>query len=143
MIHGNLKWLVWKEYRQHRLIVLGMLFLFGPSVLGFPDRGLRRVARRVATGSAYVPGGIRLASRFSAPAHLLSFYVSQIALLLIGGNTDRQRAYRPVGGVPVQPADFTAEEPGRQSPTGAADVRRDLAAECRCVLGHGVRVFAL
>ena len=142
MIHGNLKWLVWKEYRQHRLIVLGMLFLLVLPYLVFP----------IVAYVAWLVAWLRDRPTYQGASDWLLVFLRRQPTQLLRlpdcpapdrRQRDRQRAYRPVGGVPVQPADFTAEEPGRQSPTGAADVRRDLAAECRCVLGHGVRIFAL
>jgi ABC-type transport system involved in multi-copper enzyme maturation permease subunit len=79
MKHGNnMKWLLWKEYRQNRLIVYVMLFLLViPYVIGL---------------SILWKWGIR--SRFEGPQWkvclaVTAFYslgISQLAMALIGGN---------------------------------------------------------
>ena len=81
MKHGNLTWLVWKEYRQHRLIVLGMLFLLALPYVVFP------IMACVVWLRHWEPyQGLSDWLHLFHGASQFSFWVSQIALLVIGGN---------------------------------------------------------
>ena len=76
MRHGNMKWLVWKEYRQNRLIVLATLFLLAAPyvILSWVFWKWGGPSRTAGWQECLLMGG------------LLSLYVSQLVMPMIGGN---------------------------------------------------------
>ena len=81
MKHGNMNWLVWKEYRQNRLTVWAMLFFLALPYLLCLILACVAWARgwEKDQGSPYWLTGLHAAS-------YLSIYIPQFALALIGGN---------------------------------------------------------
>ncbi len=78
MEHGNMRWLVWKEYRQNRLIVFAMLFLLvAPYAIGFSAFFTWRV---------YSPSQELLFRGCLSAAGAYSLALSQLIMALIGGN---------------------------------------------------------
>ena len=79
MEHGNMRWLVWKEYRQNRLIVFAMLFLL---VCAVRDRvlGVFHMESLQPEPRTPVP---RLPLR---GRRAYSLALSQLIMALIGGN---------------------------------------------------------